>query len=123
MVSDAADVAAWGTELFSGEVLGSMGEQLFAEPVVVVEDAVWMGLGAFVMDEAYDGVDPQMWHNGAINGYGIVDGPPAWLGHHRGRARELLAGDFPGKLRPHPSPEGRRRDLGDPRGECRGVAS
>jgi D-alanyl-D-alanine carboxypeptidase len=74
--SSATDQLIWGAACMSGSLVS---DELYAlqmaEDVVVSHGMLWGRLGLFQWDSEFDGDDPELWHNGAVNGYA------AWLGH------------------------------------------
>ncbi len=92
MESSAVDLLVWGEAMMGGALHSAETRaQMLADPVVVVADTVWVGLGVYQWDEAYAGEDPEIWHNGALNGYS------AWLGHRveAGETVVVLANNWP----------------------------
>jgi len=76
MESSALDQLTWGQAYLSGSLLSSdLHAQQLADDVVVSNGAVWMRYGIFQWDPSIGSADPELWHNGAVNGYA------AWLGH------------------------------------------
>lgn len=77
MESTAGDLLLWGEAYMGGQFLSEeIQTARFADMVEVVEDVLWMGLGVFRFHEDAE-VDPEIWHNGALNGYA------GWLGHRQ----------------------------------------
>ena len=76
MESSVQDQLVWGQAYLSGSLLSEgLHAQQLADDVVVSSGALWVRLGVFQWDSSVGGSDPELWHNGAVNGYA------AWLGH------------------------------------------